>query len=501
MHKLYLLLILLNCFFPCYAQPGGHTCDSAVTLPLPLNVYPYYQDSAAWSTTGLQTQASPAWFKFVVPAGIPATDFMIAGWAMGSCSTTNKLLRADIVKNNCATPPIQTAYLNSCIQSGGPPNMYWWEDRGRAWLTNIAAGDTFFVKIYGATSLGYGVGLRWYNDIPHLDSCAQTDTIRGPVTYGSNYYADSSSFEQGLMDSAGTSVCQWFYSPNIPHQFIGNPVYYTLIPTADSFSLHVTPLECINGGNFFRLFCFSDCAHIGDYSKDTSGHYLYFHGCSDTSGITVTGVQPGSHLIIRIDPYRWLPGDFEIWGPEVCTFKITGAGYIMPINQVTFHAAYNSLSNKTDLSWITEVDIHGNKFIIQRSDDAVHFYTIAEVKGDGRSKYYFTDPASITSKAYYRLKILDPDNKFLYSAIATVFNEERNQVSVYPNPATDHIVVKAKDIRSVAVLSNDGRIVLKSRTTPSDYKTLNIGTLPTGIYLLQITNSEGQSYRAKVLKE
>ncbi len=69
-------------------------------------------------------------------------------------------------------------------------------------------------------------------------------------------------------------------------------------------------------------------------------------------------------------------------------------------------------------------------------------------------------------------------------------------ISIFPNPATDHIVIKDLDPLDgpvqVAVFNPDGRLVLERTWPPAGFHRLEIdlGELPGGPYLLRITRSD-----------
>ncbi|RZK46531.1 MAG: T9SS type A sorting domain-containing protein [Pedobacter sp.] len=84
-------------------------------------------------------------------------------------------------------------------------------------------------------------------------------------------------------------------------------------------------------------------------------------------------------------------------------------------------------------------------FLIERSADGQQFEPIGQLPAAGNSQqqrnYTFSDEHPGEGKNYYRLKMMDMDNRFKYSDIQVVsFRKEKSAVlTVYPNPVTDKI--------------------------------------------------------------
>jgi len=86
------------------------------------------------------------------------------------------------------------------------------------------------------------------------------------------------------------------------------------------------------------------------------------------------------------------------------------------------------------------------------------------------------------------------------TSIGTGFDENRNQqISVYPNPATDVFhIVGLSGVSSISLTDLSGRILLLKEV--SDNEAVLGNTLPRGIYILKIKNNEGTVERKVVLK-
>src|SRR4030095_1872828 len=91
---------------------------------------------------------------------------------------------------------------------------------------------------------------------------------------------------------------------------------------------------------------------------------------------------------------------------------------------------------------------------------------------------------------YYRLKQIDVDAKFTYSAIAKVNFDASERLIVFPNPASDqlNVVLPANSkFISAHILDGSGKLVLQKQMGSGSSKLeLDIRSLSPGWYILQL---------------
>jgi uncharacterized repeat protein (TIGR01451 family) len=118
----------------------------------------------------------------------------------------------------------------------------------------------------------------------------------------------------------------------------------------------------------------------------------------------------------------------------------------LPLRLLEFSAKYQ----KPDalLEWSTTDEENVDKFIIERGSDPLHFVpvgTVAAKGGTSVTHYQFKDGlASIGGdKFYYRLKMMDIDQKFKYSNVELVQREGKrlNELLINPNPVRGRTAV------------------------------------------------------------
>ena len=74
-------------------------------------------------------------------------------------------------------------------------------------------------------------------------------------------------------------------------------------------------------------------------------------------------------------------------------------------------------------------------------------------------------------------------------------------LTIYPNPAKDKIFIKSDlQINNIEIYDIAGRTVETSLQQPNSVKTINISSLPQGVYMVKVYTNEGVAVR-KIVKE
>lgn len=128
------------------------------------------------------------------------------------------------------------------------------------------------------------------------------------------------------------------------------------------------------------------------------------------------------------------------------------ANALLPLTLVSFTAS--AQNNNALLNWKTTQEVDVNAFVVERSSDAASFSAIASVaaKGlyNGTNTYNFTDSSFRGNTTWYRLKMINSNGSYTYSAVKSVSsgNNATSSVSVFPNPATDYVIIKMNNAKA-----------------------------------------------------
>jgi Secretion system C-terminal sorting domain len=184
----------------------------------------------------------------------------------------------------------------------------------------------------------------------------------------------------------------------------------------------------------------------------------------------------------------------------------SGANFlsVLPLHLLNFEAT-NNLSYVT-ANWQTADEINVSQYELERSFDNIKFDRIATIAAINNNasvnNYSYLDKQSLQNSAsliYYRLKMLDNDGKFTYSAIQTIRNKKNISLAIdnMSNPVTDFVrfnIISKKATRAeIQVSDANGRIVVNKmlqlsagNSSISLPETIN---LTKGMYFLKIVTS------------
>lgn len=180
----------------------------------------------------------------------------------------------------------------------------------------------------------------------------------------------------------------------------------------------------------------------------------------------------------------------------------------LPVSLANFKVSREGTS--AVLSWSTTSESGSDYFEVERSNDVKNWQTIGRVNASGESRdllrYHYIDaqlPAS--DIVYYRLKMTDKDRSFAYSAIRSLINDKNElpfSVFLFPNPSPDKIRLSWSGRQSpisteIATLSGT-RLMTFSGAGPANG--IELRGLPSGVYLVRITDQNGRVYHSKFAK-
>lgn len=142
------------------------------------------------------------------------------------------------------------------------------------------------------------------------------------------------------------------------------------------------------------------------------------------------------------------------------------------------------------LSWSTTSETNSDHFEVQHSGDGKKWAVLDIVAAQGESKslvpysYTHTNPLATN---LYRLRMVDQDGTFSFSSIKSLKFDGDAQLSVYPNPTVDRIVLNSSQAIS-SVKFYDQRGVLVLNTLPDASNAIDVRKLNQGTYFVKIND-------------
>ncbi len=169
------------------------------------------------------------------------------------------------------------------------------------------------------------------------------------------------------------------------------------------------------------------------------------------------------------------------------------AGAVLPLQLLSFNVIDNN--GYASLRWQTCNEINVNRFDIQRSENAIDFVSVANISAANSTcgtVYTYNDTKALSGTAYYRIRIVDNDGSSAYSSILSITGKIPVQISVFPNPVVNNLVVlhpKAGNSAQLQVMSINGKLVLSERVMiDAIQSSVDVSKLGKGNYIVIFTN-------------
>ncbi len=157
------------------------------------------------------------------------------------------------------------------------------------------------------------------------------------------------------------------------------------------------------------------------------------------------------------------------------------------------------------ISWATTEEINSRQFIVERSKNGFAWSTIGTVAATGNSNatrnYNFVDNNPEKGVNFYRLKMVDADNKFTNSETKSVLFSNTNVVLITPNPASSFVNIymskNNNSLSQILVSDANGKVISNIRTASQTYQ-LQTAKYTKGLYVIKVME-EGNTSTHKII--
>ncbi|MEJ8817144.1 T9SS type A sorting domain-containing protein [Lacibacter sp. H407] len=225
----------------------------------------------------------------------------------------------------------------------------------------------------------------------------------------------------------------------------------------------------------------------GSYSRNSNGTSNWHIASSNlTGGFVVTGTVTMSGTMGNGNEAQMVEFGFANSSSAPGPLPVVWGGF-----------AGKRVNNSTvALQWRTMQEQNASHYNVQRSEDGIRFRTIAIVAAQGTtssvSDYNFDDKNATAATHFYRLEQVDLDGSINYSSIIKQGNG--GQKTLVGGLGSNKIMVQffSNDNRQFRIVNNSG-IIVKQMNSTTQQQVLDVNNLSTGVYALQIINSDGTS--------
>jgi endonuclease I len=178
----------------------------------------------------------------------------------------------------------------------------------------------------------------------------------------------------------------------------------------------------------------------------------------------------------------------------------------LPVDMIFFIGKLEG--SKILLNWEVATEINLERYEVERSFNGIEYIKIGSVKAEGRSNYSYNDDVESLSgrRVYYRLKKVDKDGRFGYSAVFSLHIPLNTKFSISPNPASGIIKIQlnnnTNEAATVIIADMAGRIIYnRIMNTQQGSIEVSAGNFQNGNYTVKLViNGRQYSQRVLVLK-
>ena len=236
-----------------------------------------------------------------------------------------------------------------------------------------------------------------------------------------------------------------FYAASLDPSQTGEPIAVTV---ASSDGLHIVDVQSFVTGNPYQFYS----VDLSDYAGEEL--FLGFH-------------------------HRSTVGKYAVVVDNITVVNAVWVG----TSSVTDHYAIYRSSNGSNYNLISYADGEATSFVDHDIQAVNYYYKVTAVNTIAGGQHCESDPA------------LSANGLHDYVQVTTdAVDELESGVSVYPNPTSGTLAVKAEGMTCVMVMNALGQVVC-DMPVDTDEITLDLGQLGTGMYMLRISTADGTVVR------
>ena len=199
--------------------------------------------------------------------------------------------------------------------------------------------------------------------------------------------------------------------------------------------------------------------------------------------------------------------DLSFIQTNVCTLTkqvFVQVNHPAPVTLLHFTADWKTARQEEGLVyWQTSAEINSRFFEVQRSLDGIHYITIATIPAAGNSNtllnYSTNDiyPSTVVNSLfYYRLKLIDLDGRYSYSAVASIRRNVYNPSGpVSVSPTGNSIIVH--QVKSFYLYDASGRKMKEVIHTGNALFEISTSHFAAGMYFYEALYENGEIYKGK----
>jgi photosystem II stability/assembly factor-like uncharacterized protein len=367
-----------------------------------------------------------------------------------------------------------------------------------------AASEPNLVSYYQFNeSVGMGNDFGAWANALSFSATATRPTSTAPVGGGTSQRLSVTT--SGLKDFADVDLSIEFPSTGaLPN---GELVVTKLNVSPDQNPTIVTPFSkywIVNnyGTSAFAALTSIRFKNLGTFATNTPSNYKLFKRASNADGSTWgTAIDVADSFSTDDNKTLTFSTDNNITSFSQLAL---GSEAVLAVELLSFQAILED--KQVDLTWRVADERDVSHYIVERSSDGKRFEAIARLN---KGIFSTRDSNPYSGSSYYRLKIVEKDDKSTYSAIKSVYLEqnEKGNYQLFPNPSHSILNVKfeaaQQELIDFELVNAVGQVVHSYRLESKigeNHLFFRVNRFATGFYTLRIRQNNRISIEKVVIE-
>lgn len=183
------------------------------------------------------------------------------------------------------------------------------------------------------------------------------------------------------------------------------------------------------------------------------------------------------------------------------TYTLPNGCAPLPVHWLSFTG--RDIGRRVQLNWVTDYEPDNSHFEIEKQNTRGEWITLTRQNSKGlNGGNYFQLDENPMPVNFYRLKQVNTDLTYTYSAIVKVEMKSGNNFLVYPNPVKEQLNVEFPESYrkgTVRLISSVGEVVYQARISGDNKNTIDVSDFASGNYIAEIESLSGNRQRTIVL--
>lgn len=181
---------------------------------------------------------------------------------------------------------------------------------------------------------------------------------------------------------------------------------------------------------------------------------------------------------------------------------------VLPVKFISFSAV--NTNEGVLVQWATSEEINADRYAVERSEDGINWNTIAYVQAAGNSNtiknYTHLNRRKVEKVAYFRIRQIDLDGRYTYTAIASVKATGAalaSAVTISSNLNNGVLIRFGQAVNThvqVQIINMNGQVIAQQQfAQPGNQLVLNKVVAAKGTYIVSVTDSHGLKTSRQVI--